>query len=96
MAKGSDVIRSREHKWTTISASRTSDIIDLQLILLSIWIDANFWHSFMSLQMSFLRTSTLVALHLSTLLGLAGSTYILRSRVIELSEDHEARMVCRS
>lgn len=28
-----------------------------------------------------------------TLLGVGGGTYLLRSHIIELSEDHEARMV---
>ncbi|KAL3418875.1 hypothetical protein PVAG01_09096 [Phlyctema vagabunda] len=43
--------------------------------------------------MSFLRTPAgLLSLNLTTLLGLAGSTYLLRSHMVELSEDHEARM----
>jgi hypothetical protein len=45
-------------------------------------------------KMSFLRNPTaLFSLNLTTLLGLAGSTYLLRSHMIELSEDHDARMV---
>jgi len=43
--------------------------------------------------MSVLRNSSvLFSLNLATLLGLAGSTYLLRSHMIELSDDHEARM----
>ncbi|PQE14632.1 histone acetyltransferase subunit protein [Rutstroemia sp. NJR-2017a BVV2] len=43
--------------------------------------------------MSFLRNpATLLAINLATLFGIAGSTYNLRSHMIELSEDHEARM----
>jgi hypothetical protein len=46
-------------------------------------------------RMSFLRNpATLLAINLATLFGIAGSTYNLRSHMIELSEDHEARMVC--
>lgn len=45
--------------------------------------------------MAFLRNpATLLAINLATLFGIAGSTYNLRSHMIELSEDHEARMVC--
>ncbi|PQE15649.1 histone acetyltransferase subunit protein [Rutstroemia sp. NJR-2017a BBW] len=43
--------------------------------------------------MSFLRNpATLLAINLATLFGVAGGTYNLRSHMIELSEDHEARM----
>lgn len=43
--------------------------------------------------MSFLKGAHgLLALNLTTLLGVGGSTYLLRSHMIELSEDHEARM----
>lgn len=45
--------------------------------------------------MSFLRNpAALFALNLTTLMGVVGSTYNLRSHMVELSEDHEARMVC--
>lgn len=44
--------------------------------------------------MSFLRNpAALFALNLTTLVGVVGSTYNLRSHMVELSEDHEARMV---
>ncbi|KAF7862740.1 hypothetical protein EAF04_007613 [Stromatinia cepivora] len=43
--------------------------------------------------MSFLRNpAALFALNLTTLIGVLGSTYTLRSHMVELSEDHEARM----
>lgn len=44
--------------------------------------------------MAFLRQSahSLLAINLATLFGIGGSTYLLRSHMIELSEDHEARM----
>ncbi|ATZ52750.1 uncharacterized protein Bfra_001786 [Botrytis fragariae] len=43
--------------------------------------------------MSFLRNpAALFALNLTTLVGVVGSTYNLRSHMVELSEDHEARM----
>lgn len=49
------------------------------------------------LKMSFLslfrNPAVLGAINISTLLGVGGGTYILRSHMIELSEDHEARMV---
>jgi hypothetical protein len=41
----------------------------------------------------FRNPAALGALNLATLLGLCGSTYLLRSHLVELSEDHEARMV---
>jgi hypothetical protein len=37
--------------------------------------------------------AVLGALNLTTLFGLTGSTYLLRSHMMELSEDHEVRMV---
>jgi hypothetical protein len=46
--------------------------------------------SFLSL---FRNPGTLSALNATTLLALCGSTYLLRSHMVELSEDHEARMV---
>lgn len=46
--------------------------------------------SFLSL---FRNPAVLGALSITTLLGLGGNTYLLRSHMIELSEDHEARMV---
>jgi hypothetical protein len=40
--------------------------------------------------------NTLGVLSITNLLGLAGNTFLLRSHMKELSEDHEARMVCYS
>ncbi|EKD14323.1 histone acetyltransferase subunit (Yaf9) [Drepanopeziza brunnea f. sp. 'multigermtubi' MB_m1] len=40
----------------------------------------------------FRNPGVLGALNATTFLGLGGSTYLLRSHMIELSEDHEARM----
>ncbi|PVH86216.1 hypothetical protein DL98DRAFT_545621 [Cadophora sp. DSE1049] len=45
--------------------------------------------SFLSL---FRNPAILGAINITTLLGVGGGTYILRSHMIELSEDHEARM----
>jgi hypothetical protein len=36
------------------------------------------------------------AIGITNLLGLCGNTYLLRAHMVELSEDHEARMVCKS
>jgi hypothetical protein len=46
--------------------------------------------SFLSL---FRNSGTLGVLNATTLLALCGSTYLLRSHMVDLSEDHEARMV---
>lgn len=44
--------------------------------------------------LSLLRNpATLGVLNITTLLGVTGGTYLLRSHMKELSEDHEARMV---
>jgi len=45
--------------------------------------------SFLSL---FRNPAVLASLNITTLLGVGGSTYLLRSHMVELSEDHEARM----
>ena len=47
--------------------------------------------------MSLLRNPlALLAAHLTTLLAVGSSTFLLRSHMVELSEDHEARMVSES
>ena len=44
--------------------------------------------------MSFRNLKALLAgINIATLLGLGANTYVLRSHMVELSEDHEARMV---
>ncbi|TVY83936.1 hypothetical protein LSUE1_G003231 [Lachnellula suecica] len=43
--------------------------------------------------LSLLRNpATHFALNITTLLGVSGGTYLLRSHMVELSEDHDARM----
>ncbi|CAL3971075.1 hypothetical protein PZA11_007435 [Diplocarpon coronariae] len=46
----------------------------------------------MSLLSLFRNPGVLGAFNVTTLLGIGTSTYLLRSHMIELSEDHEARM----
>jgi hypothetical protein len=50
----------------------------------------------MSFSSIFRNPAALGFLNITTLLGLGGSTYLLRSHMMELSKDHEARMVCES
>jgi hypothetical protein len=46
------------------------------------------------LEMSFLcNPAALLGLQITTLFGLAGGTYLLRSHMLELSKDYDARMV---
>jgi len=47
----------------------------------------------MSFSSIFRNSAALGILNITTLLGLGGSTFLLRSHMVELSEDHEARMV---
>ncbi|XMA19114.1 hypothetical protein WAI453_011905 [Rhynchosporium graminicola] len=47
----------------------------------------------MSILSLFRNPAVLGTLNISTLLGVGAGTYLLRSHMLELSEDHEARML---
>ena len=69
----------------------------LDLLSISSFLTVFFIFGYKNLPMSFLslfrNPGTLGVLNTTTLLAPCGSTYLLRSHMVELSEDHEARMV---